>query len=57
MTNKLSIKVFDNTELVSNIIINKGNFQWTKSIESEIIKKVFYQSKVAFGNNIKLIVN
>ena len=57
MTNKLSIKVFDNTELVSNIIINKGNFQWTKSIESEIIKKVIYDSKVAFGNQIRVLVN
>jgi hypothetical protein len=57
MTNKLSIKVYDNTELVSNIIINKGNFQWTKSIESEIIKKVIYDSKVAFGNQIRVLVN
>lgn len=57
MTNKLSIKVYDNTELVSDIYINKDNFTWTKSIETEIIKKVFYQSKVAFGNNIKFLVN
>lgn len=57
MTNKLSIKVYDNTELVSDIYINKDDFIWKKWIETKIIKEVFYQSKIAFGNNIKFLVN